>query len=196
MQNSKDKKNGTRTVFWWVVWITLTILAFFVAVLIWSPVIAGHFGSVRENKAATILWVTAVFGTWIIILVPLIVVMYQKVDKVYEDARMKREKNEQRFRAITINRDKRMLPKNVAQKLAGVSETIPGGHLVSLRLKDGRTVPHVFVAGAEEILGIYNASEMSFEAGDVAALDVDDLSQPPHFLTNQWLRLDGVETPA
>ncbi len=196
MQNPKTKKSGARTVFWWVLWIVLTIAAFFVAVLIWSPIIANHFGSVRENKAATIFWVTAVFGTWIIMLVPLIVVMYQRVDKVYEDARMKREKNEQRFRAVTISRDKRMLPKNVAQKLAGVPETIPGGHLVSLQLKDGRTVPHVFVGGAKEILGIYNASEMSFEAQDVMALHVDDLSRPPHFFTNQWLRLDGVEAPA
>lgn len=196
MQNPKNKKSGTRTIFWWIIWITLTILAFFVAVAIWSPVIADHVGSVRENKAATIFWVTAVFGTWIIILVPLIVVMYQKVDKVYEDARMKREKNEQRFRAITVQRDKRLLPKPVAQKLAGVPETIPGGHLVSLRLKDGRTVPHVFVANAEEILGIYNASAMTFEAQDVTALDVDTLNQPPHFFTNQWLRLDGVEAPA
>ena len=65
-------------------------LAFFAAAAFWTPWIAKHLGSIRETKNS-IIWVTAVFGTWMVFLVPLIIVMYSRVDKVYEDARLRRE---------------------------------------------------------------------------------------------------------
>ena len=75
-------------------------------------------------------------------------------------------------------------------------ETIEGGHLVNVLLKDGRKIPHVFISGREEILGIYDHTEMPFEAADIHDIEVPDPSQTPAFLTTQWLRLDGVTPPS
>ncbi|MBI3306591.1 MAG: hypothetical protein HYZ84_02120 [Candidatus Omnitrophica bacterium] len=80
--SKKPKTKGSRTILWWVMWIVMTIVSFFLAAWLWTPIIASQFGSIHQNRNA-VLWVTAVFGTWMVILVPLIVVMYMKVDKVY-----------------------------------------------------------------------------------------------------------------
>ena len=58
----KTKTSGTQTVFWWVVWISLTIGSFFVAAAVWTPFIAKHFGSIQQTRNA-VIWVAAVFGT-------------------------------------------------------------------------------------------------------------------------------------
>lgn len=197
MTNQKAPKkpaSGTQTIFWWVVWISLTILSFFAASYFWTPIIAKHFGSVRQSQAS-IAWVVAVFGSWMIILVPLIILMYSKVDKAYEDARIRREKNAVRFRSIFVEPSKRRLPDTAARKLEGLPQTIQGGHLVNLTLKDGRQIPSVFVAEGKEVLGVYNTSELSFEGKDVQDLEPVDFKEMPAFLANLWLRLDGVKAP-
>ena len=118
MSKNSKKSGGSQTILWWVIWIALTIGSFFVASAIWTPVIASRFGSVRETKPA-VLWITAVFGTWMVILLPLIILMYQKVDKAYEDARIRREKAALRFRSIRVDKSKRLIP----QKLRATLET-------------------------------------------------------------------------
>jgi len=118
--------------------------------------------------------------------------MYQKVDKAYEDARMNREKAAQRFRAVKIERSRRTLKPEIARTLAEWPEIIQGGHLVNLKLRSGREIPNVFVANRDEILGLYNAREMDFEAAEIAEISPSDLDRLPNFLTTQWLRLDGV----
>ncbi len=187
----KPKKSGTQTIFWWVMWITLTIASFFVSQAIWTPIIAKHFGSIRETKTS-IIWVTAVFGTWMIILLPLIIVMYSKVDRAYEDARIAREKAAARFKSLKIDRSKRILPPNLREKLKDFSPIMEGGHLVHLILKNGQKVQNVFIYKEEEILGIYKASAMTFEAADIADIEFAGLKDTPPFSANQWLRLDGV----
>jgi hypothetical protein len=192
---ANKKVSGSRTIFWWIVWIALTIGSFFIASTIWTPIIAAHFGSVRETRAS-IAWVTAVFGTWMIILVPLIIVMYSKVDKTYEDARIRREKKENSFRSLSVDPGQRLLPPAVASQMAGWPETIEGGHLVHLKLKDGRTIEYAFISERREILGLYNAFSFSFQAKDVTdILPVDFSETTPSFITNLWLRLDGVQVP-
>lgn len=189
--SSKVKSQGTRTIFWWVVWITCTIASFFLASWFWTPIIAQHFGSVRQANAS-IAWVIAVFGTWMVILVPLIILMYSKVDKVYEDARIRREKNAARFRSISVSPEKRLLPEAIQNKIAAWPRTIQNGHLVHLTLTNGQKIENVFISEGKEILGIYNASSFSFEGTDVREIEAVDFSQPPAFITNLWLRLDGV----
>ena len=83
-------KKSENTVLWWVGWIALTILSFFACCYFWTGFIARHIGGMDTGNAP-ILWVTAVFGSWMVLLVPLIIVMYAKVDKAYEDARIRRE---------------------------------------------------------------------------------------------------------
>lgn len=199
MRRMKDRPNtqsqkGSQTILWWVVWILLTIGSFFASAAFWTPFIAKRFGSIHETRHA-VIWVASVFGTWMVILVPLIVVMYQKVDRAYEDARIRREKAALRFRSIMVEKPKRLLSSELAAKLKDVPETISGGHLVSLTLKDGRRIPLVFVAGREEILGIYDHTEMPFDGKDILDLETTDLADAPPFLTANWLRLDGVSAP-
>lgn len=190
----QKQASATQAIFWWVLWISFTIVSFFAASYFWTPIIAKHFGSVRQSNAS-IAWVVAVFGTWMIILVPLIILMYSKVDKAYEDARIRREKNAVRFRSIFVDPSKRRLPENAAQKLINLPQTIQGGHLVNLTLNDGRQIPNVFVAEGKEVLGVYNASEFSFEGKDIQNLEPVDFKEVPAFLANLWLRLDGVKAP-
>ncbi len=192
--SSKKTTAGTQTIFWWIIWISFTIGSFFIAAYIWTPIIAKHFGSVRQTNAS-IAWVVAVFGTWMIILVPLIVLMYSKVDKVYEDARIRREKNVARFRSISVNPSKRLLPESVRQKISAWPKTIAAGHLVNITLTDGQKIQNVFVFEGKEVLGIYNASEFSFEGKNVADVEPVDFKEVPAFLANLWLRLDGIKAP-
>lgn len=189
MPQTKAKKD--RTVLWWILWITATIVSFFIAHAVWTPWIAEHFGSVREPRNA-IIWVIAVFGTWMVILFPLIIVMYQKVDKAYEDARIRREEKTNQFRFITVDRSRRVLGENLRQKLRGRPETIQGGHLVSVTLKNGSNYPYVFIAGGEEILGIYDETDLPFEASEIHTLEVVNMENPPFFTSNKWLRVDGT----
>lgn len=190
---SQKSKSGGQTILWWIVWITLTIVSFFVASAFWTPLIARHFGSIHESKNA-VIWVAAVFGTWIIFLVPLIVFMYQKVDKAYDDARIRREKSANQFRSISVEKSKRMLSSELSNKLAQYPNTIEGGQLVTVVLKNGDKISNVFVANRDEILGIYNAREFSFEGKEVADVEINDMSRPPFFVTANWLRLDGVKS--
>lgn len=188
----RSKPEGTRTILWWVLWITFTIVSFFIASWFWTPIIYSWFGSVRETRAS-IAWVIAVFGTWLIFLVPLIVIMYQKVDKAYEDARIRREKTALRFRSIDVPLEKRKIPSSSTALLQNTAETIEGGFLVRLTLRDGRLIPYAFVNKASEILGIYDEREMSFEGKDVVSVVPADNAQWPSFTTQQWLRVDGVQ---
>ena len=190
----QKKSSGMQTIFGWIVWITLTIASFFASAAFWTPIIARKLGSIHETRNA-VVWVAAVFGTWMAALVPLIIVMYSKVDKAYEDARLRREQAALRFKSIPVEKSKRLLPSPLAAKLEHSPEVIQGGHLVTLLLKDGRRIPNVFISGRKEILGIYDADELTFEASDIRDMETADLNNLPSFLTPNWLRLDGVTAP-
>lgn len=189
MQTKAVKKD--RTVLWWIIWITATIASFFIAHAIWTPWIAEHFGSIRSTKTA-IIWLVAVFGTWMIILFPLIVVMYQKIDKAYEDARIKREQRANQFRSIKVDRSKRLIKDSLRAELIAQAETIDGGYLVNVTLTNGQTYPNVFIGKGEEVLGIYDQDHMPFEGSEIETVEVVDLNEPTFFTSNKWLRLDGV----
>ena len=108
-------------VLWWVGWIVLTILSFFVSCYFWTGFIAKHVGSM-EKPGVPIFWVATVFGSWMALLVPLIIVMYNKVDRTYEEARNKRESEAQMkiasqlgLRASAVPVSRRLLPKGIQQ---------------------------------------------------------------------------------
>ena len=193
MKQETRRKSGKQPILWWVLWITATIVSFFIAVWFWTPVIASRFGSIHQSRTA-VIWVAAVFGTWLLFLVPLIIMMYAKVDKVYEDARIAREKREQQFRSLAVERARRALPASVAEKIRRWPETIDGGHLVNLQLKQNRTIANAFVSNGE-ILGLYDVPEMTFDAADVCDAEEVDWKSVPKFTPRAWLRLDGASAP-
>lgn len=195
------KKEKDNTVLWWIGWITLTIVSFFISAWFWTPIVARHAGPMSQKGAAAV-WVTAVFGSWMLLLVPLIVLMYNKVDRAYEDARLGREKADLEkarknspIRSVLIPEEDRELPVAVADKLKKTPTAIKRGHLVTAVLKDGRRVPYVFILDRREMLGVYDVSSLGFRGSDVADIEPADLDRLPVFETKKWLRLDGAGQP-
>jgi len=183
------------TILWWLIWIALTIGSFFLAVWFWTPFIAERFGSVR-SPGVSLIWVVAVFGTWLAALTPLMIFMYSKVDKAYEDARIKRDLRREKFesqvriRSQTIPPNQRMLSTNLQERLKQVPETIKGGHLIRAKLKDGRSIENVFVGHRKEVLGVYDQTELTFQPTEIVDFDPVDITHPPDFTKKPWLRLD------
>ncbi|MBI1976486.1 MAG: hypothetical protein HYS56_03145 [Candidatus Omnitrophica bacterium] len=197
MTTAKTKKNNS-SVLWWIVWILLTIGSFFVSAHFWTWFIADKVGPIRQ-PGVSILWVTAVFGSWMVLLVPLIVVMYNKVDKAYEDARIRRELAELhktqeslKFRSALVDPSERQLSKGLSKRLKEIPETIKRGHLVTVILQDGKKYDNVFIADRSEILGIYGHHTLPFQTDEIADLEPADLKNLPDFKEEHWLRLDGV----
>jgi hypothetical protein len=195
-QAKTQKKRGETTVAWWLIWITLTIGSFFLAVWFWTPIIAERYGSIR-NHGTTLLWIVAVFGSWLVFLIPLMIFMYWKVDKSYEDARIRREMRTAQFnekvtiKSVQVKEKERLIPDALTQKLKKVPATIKGGHLVTATLKDGRKLKHVFISGGNKLVGIYDQEELTFTTADLVDLEPADLEHPPDFTEKSWLRLDA-----
>ena len=195
MTTAETKKQNT--VLWWIGWILLTIVSFFISCYFWTGFIAAHVGPMSQG-GVPILWVTAVFGTWLAMLLPLIIVMYNKVDRAYEDKRMTLEAGEWEraakalgVRSIFIPEKDRILPKNLSKQLKKVPTTIKRGHLVNAILKNGRRVENVFILDRNEVMGIYNATDFSFKIEAVTTLEPVMPENLTVFEAKKWLRLDG-----
>ncbi|MBI2095421.1 MAG: hypothetical protein HYT89_04585 [Candidatus Omnitrophica bacterium] len=188
--------SGPAAVFWWSGWIALTIFAFFIPCFFWTRIIARHVGGM-DKPGTPLIWVAAVFGTWMIFLVPLIIAMYQKVDKAYEDARIAREKAASEkarapYRSLAVAEAERQLVPALQAKLKRTPETLRNGHLVTAVLKGGRRVEHVFVLNKKDVLGVYGLETLDFKIGDIVDLEPVDLDRLPVFDSHRWIRFDGV----
>ena len=193
-------KHGESSVLWWVGWITLTILSFFACSYFWTGVIARHFGSM-DRAGAPALWVSAVFGSWMVLLVPLIVLMYNKVDRSYEDGRIEREKKKApqmpagfKAKSVYVEDSKRLLNEALRGKLKHMPETLRKAHLVHAVLKDGRRVENIFVMNRKDVLGVYGRDKLDFDIRDIRDIEPADLDKLPAFKEERWLRLDGVNS--
>ena len=197
MTMTSAKKDST--VLWWIGWIALTLISFFVSAWFWTGFLAKYAGTM-DRPGMPILWVTAVFGTWLVLLVPLIIVMYNKVDRAYEDARISREakqyeasKRELGVRSVRIEELDRLLPKALTDKLKRQKPIIKKGHLVTAVLKDGRRVPNVFIYDNRDVLGVYGQASLTFKISDIVDVIPVGESEPlTAFTADRWLRLDGV----
>ena len=192
--SEQDENNVT----WWIGWMALTIATFFIAAGFWTWFFARGGGSIKD-PGATGRWVFAVFGTWLIALVPLIITMYKKVDRAYEKAQKKKEMQaagkQSNARSIQVTYEKRALNPTLTEKLKDVPATLKrgalSGHLMAATLKDGRKFDHVYIANGKELLGVYGESELSFAASEIEDLQPVDLDKVPAFTEENWLRLDG-----
>lgn len=183
------------SVTWWIGWMALTIATFFASSGFWTWFFSKGGGNIQAPGAAR-RWVFAVFGTWMLALLPLIIVMYQKVDRAYERARARREANPPpRPRSIFIEDSKRILGEALARKLKASPPLLRKGrrvgHLVTAVLKDGRKFQNVFVANRQEILGIYGESTLPFDPREIVDLEAVEIDKIPSFTEEGWLRLDG-----
>jgi len=193
----KSKNKPGSTIFWWLMWIVASIGSFFLAVWFWTPFIADHFGSI-QNTGVTFIWIVAVFGTWLVALLPLMILMYWKVDKAYEDVRLRREakqntakqENPYRIKSVPVEEVKRIIPKDLRNRLKKIPQTIRGGHLMTAILNDGRRIENVFIARKKVLLGVYNQQELTFQANDIIRLEPTNLENPPDFTQKGWLKFD------
>ena len=195
---SPAKKDST--ILWWTGWIVLTILTFFVSCWFWTGLIAERVGDM-SRPGVPLIWVIAVFGTWLVLLVPLIVVMYNKVYRAYEDARIAKEKTASRKTAesgvkfVFVDEARRLLKKELSDKLKKTTPAVPKSHLVTAILKSGRRVENVFVLNRKEILGAYGLGCLDFDVSDIVDVEPADLDRLPDFRTEGWLRFDGEAPP-
>ena len=198
MKTSATQKSNS-SVLWWIIWILLTIGSFFVSAHFWTWFIADKVGTMRQ-PGVPILWVTAVFGSWMVLLVPLIVVMYNKEAKAYEDARIRREtiafKKAQEgplpFKSVYVEESKRQLSESLTKKLKRFPMMIKQGHLVTAILRDGRRIENVFIVDRSEIVVVYGYDHPPFSGEEIVDLEPADLNCLPAFKEEHWLRLDGV----
>ena len=136
-------------------------------------------------------WIRAVFGTWLFLTLPFLVLMYRRADKIFKTAVARQTQAGPSFRTHFVEKSRRMLPETIAAKLRGVPPTLEQGHVVTAVLKDGREVPHLFVLNANEILGVYDRTELGFDASDIVGVKPVDADQLPGYEESKWLRLDG-----
>jgi len=198
--NKKDSAKGISGILWWVIWMAVAILSFFGSSFFWTHIIADKIGT-TDNPQTALVWVVCVFGTWMVCLIPLIITMYNRVDKAYEDSKIAREEKEfqrairdSQFNSILMDRKNRELTHSLKEKLCTIPDVIKGGQLVTSILSDGRRVEHTFIRDRKDLLGVYDLKEMNFVAQDIVDVEPTNLERLPAFEAKRWLRLDGVRS--
>jgi len=138
------------------------------------------------------LWAKAVFATVLILFLPFLIWMYRKADEIFKTAASRQRPGSGRHRSILVEKPLRLLSPELTDKLRKTPYTLPGAHVVAVRLKDGRKISHVFVRDACEVLGVYDRVEPGFVAGEVVDIECMDPADLPAYQETRWLRLDGV----
>jgi hypothetical protein len=135
------------------------------------------------------LWGKSVLGTWLVLTLPFLIFLYKKADAIFKAAHERQTRLGPRFQTRFLERSRRLLPENIVEKIKAVPEALEEGHVVKLKLRDGREIPNVFIFRGNEVLGLYDAHEMTFETRDVT--DVEVVTALPQYEESRWLRLDG-----
>jgi len=170
----------------------LTAMGFFIGFLIASCFFWTW--KYRDAIAAPGLdggWIKAVFGTWLAGVMPLLVLLYRKADSIFKNAVARQNAEGPCFRTAFVARDKRLLAEGLQARLRAVPPVLQDGHLVHAHLADGRVIPHVFVLGASEVIGLYDQTVMDFEASQIVNVEPLGPEEIPAYEEALWLRLDG-----
>jgi hypothetical protein len=136
-------------------------------------------------------WAKAVFGTWLFLLLPFLIWMYKKTDEIFKSAVARQMQSKPKFKTDFIPKASRLLSATIAAKIRSMKTTLAGGHVVTLTLQDGTKISDVFVLNSSEILGVYNRSELGFEASDIVDVELIPAEKLPPYDESKWLRLDG-----
>lgn len=135
-------------------------------------------------------WLKAVLVTWLVAMLPFLIVMYKKADQIFRQATI-RQTEKPSLRSILVPREDRLLRDAVVQKIKSIEPALQDGHVVDVILNSGERVPRVFVLKEREILGIYDQEQMNFTALDVIDVEAVDSAGMNYFDASKWLRLDG-----
>ncbi len=173
----------------WLRGSSLLIGALIAALIFWSLVFrrelnhsgGGYFGP----------WLKNVGATWLVTLIPFLVMMYRKADLIFKQAEARQTKRGPVFKTMFVEKSRRLLAEKFQTQIQRHPETLSGAHVVTLSLIDGREISHVFVLNSREILGIYSRPAMDFLASEVANVQVLENHELPPYDEALWLRLDG-----
>lgn len=135
------------------------------------------------------VWMKNVFASCLALTLPLLVFLYKKADQIYKAALARQTQLGPKFQTGYLEQSKRILSPELMEKIKTIPETLSGGHVLNLELKDGRIIPNVFIFRGREILGVYDVPAVTFQS-----VDVRDVFPPeilPAFEEERWLRLDG-----
>ena len=166
-------------------------MGIFIALLIATAFFWGGrlHAQILESPGLNRLWLRNVIVSWLVLTLPFLIFLYKKADQIFKAAHARQTRLGPAFQTRFLPRTERLMPPPLVGKLKQIPETMEEAHVIHLKLTNGRTVPHVFVFRGAEILGIYNASEMDFKAGEI--IDFEPVETFPHYEESRWLRLDG-----
>lgn len=166
------------------------LVAFIVAnSFFWTFQLRGRI-SLTLGSGMSPLWVKAVLSSTLIFLIPFLVLMYRKADRLIKAFGANGLETRSLYQKAAIARSQRVISPELASKLDKKSCILPGAHIVTAYLCDGRKVPHVFVANQNEIMGIYDQKELGFSGTDVVDLEVMNQNDLPAYEESKWLRFD------
>lgn len=167
----------------------LTGLGIFIGLAIASCV--GWNFYFRSSGDTGFSWLKAVITTWLILLLPFLVVMYRCADQIFKDAVIRQGEAPAHFRTAFLEKSKRVLSEKISQKLRAAPAVLEGGYVVTAILKEGRRIPHVFIHQGKEMLGVYDRVVIDFEAKDIENVEIVEVNNLPAYEESKWLRLDG-----
>ncbi len=169
-------------------------MAFYIGILIVSSIGWCCFfrsGLHRTSGGLYGPWIKAVLATWLLALIPFLIVMYRKADVLFREAHKRQTTRGPAFKSVFVEKKTRLLPQAIADKIAAFPEMLENGRIVTLQLKDGREIEHVFVLNSREIIGLYGRAQMDFNTVDVTEVRDVAVETLPAYDETQWLRLDG-----
>ena len=167
-------------------------MGIFIGLLVVSLFVWSWLLKERINQGGyDTLWVKSVFVSWLVILLPFLILMYRKADLIFKTA-VERQTYSPKFRTVSVERSKRLLSDPIVQKIKGFPPTLRQGHVVTLILRGGREVPNVFVLNNREILGVYDQTNFDFNTQDVSGVELSDPSKLPPYDESRWLKFDDL----
>lgn len=158
--------------------------------LAWAYYFKAEITAVNHSGLHS-LWAQYVFGTWLIFLLPFLVFMYKKADKIFKAAEQRQGYTGTQFKAVFVDKEKRTLPTNLQNKIKNFPETLENGHVLNLIMNNGQQIPNVFVLNKSEILGIYDVDQFDMNITDIKDVELMGVQQLPVYDEKKWLRLDG-----
>ncbi len=171
----------------WLAGFGSFIGAFVASEFIWALVLKSRIAP--NTPGLDPLWMKAVFSTWLVILIPLLIWMYRSADTIFKTANA-RQTREPVFQMLWVAPEKRLLSAALAAKLSKVEQTLPGGHVVRGRLRNGEVLEHLFVLNGKEIVGAYDLQRTDFDASQFEDIEVIDSRQIPPYDESRWIRFN------
>lgn len=157
--------------------------------LIWS----FAFKNEILNEGMSQRWGKCVFGTWLAILIPFLILMYRQADSLFKSAET-RQTYKPRHRTQMIDPADRQIPAGITAELKRLKPALPNGHVVNLLLADGRRVENVFILNSREVVGVYDREILDFLPAQILFVEPIPLDRLPAYKEILWLRL--IDKPA